>query len=167
MWGCVRHIRRASHHGSPPSHTGHCQQGQDSKGGETTPGFNQRPAGASESRESWQSQPWQESQAHLLQGRTLWKAQDSWLCLLSTAGLTFFPQLFTHLCFPTWLCCGEDAGRACPAASTRTIPKKMGQEAPRCQRWLKEQSRVQSCATCSSSHDEGLEDTLQSTLNKK
>lgn len=144
---------------------GHCQHGQGSKGGETTPGVNQRPAGVSENRGSWQSQPWQESQAHLLQGQALWKARDSWLGLLSIAGLgVFFPQLFTHPCFPTWLCCGEAAGRACPAAPTHIIPKKMGQEAPR---WLKGQSQVQSCATCHSSQDAGLEDTLQNTLNKK
>lgn len=50
MWCCVPHIRCASQHGSAPSHSGLCWQGCDSKGGEATPGFNQRPERISENR---------------------------------------------------------------------------------------------------------------------
>lgn len=153
MWCCVQHIRCTSHHGSPPSHTGHCQQGCDSKGGEATQGFNQRPVGISENRGNWQPQPWQESQAHLLQGQALWKAWNSLPGLLPTARLVFFHSSSHIPVFPPGCAVGRQLGgvsAACPAATARTIAREMGQEAPRWQSWLKGQSQVQSCATCSS-----------------
>lgn len=106
---------------------GHC----DSKGGEATRGFNQRAAGISENRGSWQTQPWQERQAHLLQGQALWKAQDSWLGLRSTARLVFFhssshiPSFFQF--FSTWLGCGKAAVQQHPLMP---FPRRWGRRLP-------------------------------------
>lgn len=77
-----------------------------------------------------QTQAWQESRAHLLQGQALWKAQDSCLGLLSTARLGFFHSSSHIPVFPPGCAVGRLLGGGSAAAPTLPFPRKWGRRLP-------------------------------------